>query len=126
MKKIVTFLLLTLAYTVNAQEISGSNLKKKWYLKNYCINGKNYSVPKKEKGDYINFNNNMVFESLSEGKKDNGTWFINTNGKYVIMKGNDNKKIKAFIKKLTASKLELEFDIDEIKGLIAVYSTKKD
>jgi hypothetical protein len=118
------FLWIAFTNTINAQDIDKNNLIKMWELKNYVIESKAYSPTKKEKDDYIHFKENMTFISKSEGLVETGTWLLNYNGAYIIMKDDKGEELKVYIIKSTKDALVLVFVIKEIKGVEVHYTSK--
>lgn len=105
----------------SAQGIDKNDVFKTWHLFNYKVESKTYAPRQKEKNDYILFKQDMTFESLSEGKKEKGTWSMNNNGGYIIITDNNGERVKAYILSLTSKILILQFDIEEIKEVEVHY-----
>jgi hypothetical protein len=93
-----------------------------WHLNTYVIDGESHSPSKKEKGDYILFEEDMTFTSNSEGKEEEGTFLLNTNGSYVLMIDEKGEKIKAYIHSISENSLVLLYDIDEIRDVEVHYN----
>jgi hypothetical protein len=120
----ITLVLLTSFNYVSAQGIDKNNLFETWYLDSYKIGTKKHQPSKKEKNDYIFFKKDMTFTSLSEGKKENGSWRLNHNGGYILMTDDNGEKIKAYIISLTPKTLVLRYEIKEIREIEVQYSTQ--
>jgi len=93
-----------------------------WHLNTYIIDGESHLPSKKEKDDYILFEEDMTFTSKSEGKVEEGTFLLNTNGGYVFMINKKGEKIKAYINSISESSLVLLYDIDEIRDVEVHYN----
>jgi lipopolysaccharide export LptBFGC system permease protein LptF len=126
---IKTLVFACLIFIVNlsgaAQTINKNALTNMWKLDTYMINGKNYTPSKKEKNDFICFNDDMTFVLKSEGKEEKGTYMINTNGAYIEMIDNNNERLKAYIILITKEKLVLVFNIKELREVEVHYKISK-
>jgi hypothetical protein len=78
---------------------------------------------KREKGDYILFDEDMTYTSTSEGKVEEGTFILNTSGAYVLMIDKKGDKIKAYIISISKNSLILKYDIDEISDIEVHYNS---
>ena len=105
----IALILISSIYYISAQEIKKDDLIKMWHLDSYKIGDKDYPPPSKEKHDYILFKEDMTFVSMSEKKKEHGTWMLNINGGYIIMTDDKDEKVKVYITTLTTDKLVLRF-----------------
>ena len=94
----------------------------KWQLDGYVIEGKKYPPSKNEKDDFILFKDDKTFTSKSEGKEEEGTFILNTNGAYVLMMDKNREKIKAFIISRSDKSLILKYDIDEMRDVEVHYN----
>jgi hypothetical protein len=120
-------LLFAMGITTNAQQIETNRLLNNWHLDTYVISGKKYAPNKKEKEDFMLFNDDMSFISKSEGKQENGIYIFNRNGAYIVMTDENGETLKANIISLTKKHLVLTFDIDEMSAIEVHYnSTIKD
>ena len=120
-------LLFVMGITTNAQQIETNRLLNNWLLDTYVISGKKYAPNKKEKEDFMLFNDDMSFISKSEGKQENGIYIFNRNGAYIVMTDENGETLKANIISLTKKHLVLTFDIDEMSAIEVHYnSTIKD
>lgn len=116
-------LIITISSNANAQEGKKNVLFNMWHLDTYKIEGKEYPPEKKEKGDFILFEEDMTFVSKSEGKQEEGTYILNTNGAYIEMIDKNGGKLKAYIISITKKTLILKFDIDEIRDVEVHYNS---
>ncbi len=123
--KIILLIILagTMANCINAQRTAKENVSKIWHLDKYIIESKEYTPPKKEKDDFIEFKEDMTFISKSEGKLEKGTWMLNVNGNYIEMMDENGEKLKVQIITLTPSILMVRFDIDEIREIEVRYTS---
>lgn len=124
--KIVSFtclLIITISSNANAQEGKKNVLFNMWHLDTYKIEGKEYPPKKKEKGDFILFEEDMTFVSKSEGKQEEGTFILNTNGAYIEMIDKNGGKLKAYIISITKKTLILKFDLKEIRDIEVHYNS---
>ena len=119
----IALILISSIYYISAQEIKKDDLIKMWDLNSYKIGDKEYPPTNKEKDDYIHFKEDMTFDSMSEKKKESGTWMLNINGGYIIMVDDKGEKTKVYITTLTTNKLVLRFDIEEIRDIEIQYSS---
>jgi hypothetical protein len=120
-------LLFAMGITTNAQQIETNRLLNNWHLDTYVISGKKYAPNKKEKEDFMLFNDDMSFISKSEGKQENGIYIFNRNGAYIVMTDENGETLKANIISLTKKHLVLTFDIDKMSAIEVHYnSTIKD
>ena len=94
-----------------------------WHLETYKIGSEEYPPSKKEKDDYIVFKKDKTYTSKSEGKKDEGTFIINTNGSYVLLSAQNGEKIKAYIISISNKSLVLKYDINEIRDIEVHYNS---
>ena len=123
----MSLLLFAMGITTNAQQIETNRLLNNWHLDTYVISGKKYAPNKKEKEDFMLFNDDMRFISKSEGKQENGIYIFNRNGAYIVMTDENGETLKANIISLTKKHLVLTFDIDEMSAIEVHYnSTIKD
>jgi hypothetical protein len=123
----MSLLLFTMGLTTYAQQIETNRLLNNWHLDTYVISGKKYAPNKKEKEDFMLFNDDMSFISKSEGKQENGIYIFNRNGAYIVMTDENGETLKANIISLTKKHLVLTFDIDEMSAIEVHYnSTIKD
>jgi hypothetical protein len=120
---IPNFLIMSLMGQINIEQSQTNMLFNTWYLETYKIEGKDYPPIKKEKGDYILFNEDMTFVSKSEGKEENGTFMLNTNGAYVLMIDDNGERVKAYIVSISERSLILKYDIIEISDVEVLYNS---
>ena len=121
LKAILTLLLVTSMHFTFSQHPNKKSLVKRWYLDKYKIANKTYPPSRVEKDDYILFKEDMTFISRSEGKMEEGHWSFNTNGSYIEMQDGKGGKIKAYVITITANLLTLQFDLEEIRDMQALY-----
>ena len=93
-----------------------------WYLDTYKIESKVYPPNKNEKDDYILFKEDMIYTSKSEGKEEEGTFILNTNGAYVVMSAENGENIKVYIISISNNSLILKYDINEIRDIEVHYN----
>ncbi len=108
-------------YLTVYQNLNKNSLLKRWDLYTYEMDQKQYKTAKAEKDDYIHFKSNMTFVSKFEGKAESGHWMYNTNGSYIELIDGDGEKLKAFVISITAEHLVLQFDLDELRNINAIY-----
>jgi hypothetical protein len=111
---ITSLLLMSMGSNTPLEQEETNMLFKMWQLDTYKIESMAYPPSKKEKDGYILFKEDMTFISKSEGKEEEGTFIINTNGAYVLMTDENGEKIKAYIISISEKLLVLKYDIDEI------------
>ncbi len=85
-------------------ELNIQNLSKKWYLKEYKVFTISYSPEEIEKNDYIFFNENLTFISVSEGVYEAGIWRLDKRSKIIFM---SNEKGKEELKLIVKSYLKM-------------------
>ena len=119
----MSLLLFTMGITTYAQQIETNRLLNNWHLDTYVISGKKYAPNKKEKEDFMLFNDDMSFISKSAGKQENGIYIFNRNGAYIVMTDENGETLKANIISLTKKHLVLTFDIDEMKAIEVHYNS---
>ena len=119
----MSLLLFTMGITTYAQQIETNRLLNNWHLDTYVISGKKYAPNKKEKEDFILFNDDMSFISKSEGKQENGIYIFIRNGAYIVMTDENGETLKANIISLTKKHLVLKFDIDEMSAIEVHYNS---
>jgi hypothetical protein len=119
----MSLLLFTMGITTYAQQIETNRLLNNWHLDTYVISGKKYAPNKKEKEDFMLFNDDMSFISKSEGKQENGIYIFNKNGAYIVMTDENGETLKANIISLTKKHLVLKFDIDEMSTIEVHYNS---
>ncbi|WP_036195259.1 lipocalin-like domain-containing protein [Maribacter antarcticus] len=119
---ITSLLIIAVSSNIFGQEDMTNMLFDTWYLDTYKIESKEYPPNKNEKGDYIFFKEDMTFISKSEGKEEEGTYTLNTNGAYVVMSDKNGKNIKAYIISISKKSLILKYDISEISDVEVQYN----
>jgi hypothetical protein len=119
----MSLLLFILGMTTNAQQTETNRLLNNWHLDTYVISGKKYAPSKKEKEDFMLFNDDMSFISKSEGKQENGIYTFNKNGAYIVMTDENGETLKAYLISLTKKHLVLTFDIDEMSAIEVHYNS---
>jgi hypothetical protein len=127
MKKIVLIIVTMISgfLTIKAQNLNKNVLCKKWYLHHYEYLWKKYEPEGKEKNDYIQFNNDMTYISVEDGKKSTGKWSFNAKDKYILMYDEKGDKVKLEVEELNTKEFVFEIDHDEMKGLEIHYSSYK-
>jgi hypothetical protein len=120
---IMSLLILTMGLTTHAQQIETNMLLNNWHLDTYVISGKKYPPNKKEKEDFMLFNEDKSFISKSEGKHEKGIYTFNKNGQYIVMTDENGETLKAYIILLTKKHLVLMLDIDEMRGVEIHYNS---
>jgi hypothetical protein len=118
----MSLLLFTMGITTYAQQIETNRLLNNWHLDTYVISGKKYAPNKKEKEDFMLFNDDMSFISKSAGKQENGIYIFNRNGAYIVMTDENGETLKANIISLTRKNLVLTFDIEEMRAIEVHYN----
>jgi hypothetical protein len=118
----MSLLLFTMGITTYAQQIETNRLLNNWHLDTYVISGKKYAPNKKEKEDFMLFNDDMSFISKSAGKQENGIYIFNRNGAYIVMTDEKGETLKANIISLTRKNLVLTFDIEEMRAIEVHYN----
>jgi hypothetical protein len=119
---VTSLLLMSVGSNTPFQQDETNVLFNMWHLDTYKIESIAYPTSKKEKNDYIFFKEDMTFTSKSEGKEEEGTFILNTNGNYVLMTDENGEKIKAYIISISNKSLILKYDIDEIKDVELHYN----
>jgi len=119
----MSLLLFTMGITTYAQQIETNRLLNNWHLDTYVISGKKYAPNKKEKEDFMLFNDDMSFISKSAGKQENGIYIFNRNGAYIVMTDENGETLKANIISLTKKNLVLTFDIEEMRAIEVHYNS---
>jgi hypothetical protein len=127
MKKTVLIMafIMSVIATINAQSLSKSTLCKKWYLHHYEHMWIDYKPEKNEQNDYIQFNSDMTYISVDEGKKTNGKWSFNAKEKYILMYDEKGENVKLLVEDLDDDELVFEIDNNELKGVEIHYSSIK-
>lgn len=105
----------------NEHQTSTNRMFNMWHLHNYVVGGESHSPSKKEKDDYILFKENMTFTSKYEGKEEEGTFLLNTNGGYVFMIDKKGDKMKAYIHSISENTLVLLYDVEDIRDVEVHY-----
>ncbi|MBQ0735425.1 hypothetical protein [Aquimarina celericrescens] len=94
-------------------ELSVENISKKWLLDKHKIFFRSYPPAENEKGDYIYFDKQMIYTSVSEGIYDEGTWQLDKRSKRIFISSKNEKGELIFIiKELSKKKLVLVIDDD--------------
>ncbi|WP_422858484.1 hypothetical protein ACOKFD_14035 [Flagellimonas sp. S174] len=115
MKSLMFILLSIISLTSYAQKINQEDLYTTWLLDKYSDEEQYYLPPKKEVGDRLTFKQDMSYTVVSEGKKSNGTWLLNTNGKYIELLSDKGKKEKLYIHFLSNKSMVVTYDTDEFR-----------
>jgi hypothetical protein len=115
MKKTLILTLTLIAINLSAQKINQEDLYATWHLDKYSDAEQYYHLPKKEIGDYLSLNQDMSYTAVSEGEMSNGSWFYNTNGKYLELKSEDKTKEKIYIHFLSNNSMVVTYDSDEYR-----------
>jgi hypothetical protein len=118
---IASLLIMAATSDMYAQQGEKNVIFNKWHLDGYVVEGKKYAPSNKEKEDYILFRDDMTFVSRSEGKEEEGTYILNTNGAYVLMIDENGEKIKAYITSISKQSLLLKYDLDEMQDIEVHY-----
>ena len=119
---VTSLLLMSMGSNTPLQQDEKNVLFNKWYLDTYKVESIAYPTSKKEKNDYIIFKEDMTFTSKSEGKEEQGTFILNTNGNYVLMIDDNGEKIKVYIISISNKSLILKYDIGEIRDVEVHYN----
>ena len=109
---VISFVL-GLNFPSNGQKaaLNTQNLSKKWVLEKYKVFYFTKDPPEEEKNDYIYFNSNHTFSSVSEGKYEEGTWRLDILKKRIVLtKANEEGELAFIIEELTPTKLVLYID----------------
>lgn len=122
---IVSVILCSITFSGFSQTLSKETICKKWYLHHYEHLWIDYEPEAKEKNDYIQFNTDMTYVSVDEGKKSSGKWLYSAKDKYILMYNEKGKNIKLFIEDLDSDALVFEIDDKELKGVEIHYSRTK-
>jgi hypothetical protein len=120
---ITNFLILSVTGKTQVQQSDTNMLFNTWFLHTYKIESMEFPPNKREKGDYILFDEDMTYTSTSEGKVEEGTFILNTSGAYVLMVDKKGDKIKAYIISISKNSLILKYDIDEISDIEVHYNS---
>jgi len=120
---ITNFLILSITGKTHVQQSETNMLFNTWFLDTYKIESMEFPPNKREKGDYILFNEDMTYTSTSEGKLEEGTFILNTSGGYVLMVDEKGDKIKAYIISISKNSLVLKYDINEISDVEVHYNS---
>jgi len=120
---ITNFLILSITGKTHVQQSETNMLFNTWFLDTYKIESMEFPPNKREKGDYILFNEDMTYTSTSEGKVEEGTFILNTSGGYVLMVDEKGDKIKAYIISISKNSLVLKYDINEISDVEVHYNS---
>ena len=115
MKVLLTFLYIMISVGSYAQKINQKHLYTVWHLDKYSDDEHYYFPPTKEAEDYLSLNSDMTYVSVSEGKKDEGTWIFNANGNYIELKAQEGKKEKFYIHFLSCKSMVVTYDTDEYR-----------
>jgi len=105
-------------FNLNVKGQSKTDFCEKWNLEGYIYWGITFSPEDNEKNDYLNFNENGTFNSVDEGKSENGTWKWDSNSKSLYLYNRETNEPLVFkVIELTKAKLIilLEDDEDSIK-----------
>ncbi|MEM8508677.1 MAG: hypothetical protein AAF717_12645 [Bacteroidota bacterium] len=116
MKGIVFTLLSFISWTSHAQKINQEDLYTFWHLDKYSDEEQYYFPPKKEAEDYLAFEMDMSYTEVSEGVKNNGTWFFNTNGKYIELRSGAGEKKKLYLHFLSDKSMVVTYDTDAFRS----------
>ena len=119
----MSLLLCTMGITTYAQQIETNRLLNNWHLDSCVICGKKYAPNKKEKEDFMFFNDDMNFISKSEGKQENGIYSFNKNGAYRVMTYENGETLKTNIISLTKKHLVLKLNIGEMSAIEVHYNS---
>ena len=120
---ITNFLILSITGKTHVQQSETNMLFNTWFLDTYKIESMEFPPNKREKGDYILFDEDMTYTSTSEGKVEEGTFILNTSGAYILMIDEKGDKIKAYIISISKNSLILKYDIDEISDIEVHYNS---
>ncbi|NMH88245.1 lipocalin family protein [Flavivirga algicola] len=124
---LISTVIMTMLFSASgcAQEIKNELLSHKWYLHAYHIENKTYSPEKKEKEDFIQFNNNMTFISKSEGNIEKGQYTLNSKDHYIEFKDNAKGVLRAYIISVDTKTLVLKYDVRELRAIEVVYKRSR-
>jgi hypothetical protein len=120
---ITNFLIPSVTGKTQVQQSDTNMLFNTWFLDTYKIESMEFPPNKREKGDYILFDEDMTYKSTSEGKVEEGTFILNTSGAYILMIDEKGDKIKAYIISISKNSLILKYDIDEISDIEVHYNS---
>lgn len=120
---ITNFLIPSIMGKTHVQQSETNMLYTTWFLDTYKIESMEFPPNKREKGDYILFNEDMTYTSTSEGKEEEGTFILNTSGAYVLMVDEKGDKIKAYIISISKNSLILKYDINEVSDVEVHYNS---
>lgn len=115
MKNLTFIVLSIISLTSYAQKINQEDLHTTWLLDKYSDEEQYYLPPKKEVGDHLTFKQDMTYTAVSEGEKNNGTWLLNSNGKYIELLSGQGKKEKLYIHFLSNKSMVVTYDADEFR-----------
>ena len=102
--------------SAHTQKINQDDLYTFWHLDKYSDKEQYYHPPKKEAEDYLAFKKDMSYTAVSEGKKSHGTWFFNTNGKYIELLPVAGEKEKLYIYFLSNRSMVVAYDTDKFRS----------
>ncbi|AFU70362.1 hypothetical protein P700755_003785 [Psychroflexus torquis ATCC 700755] len=120
---ITNFLIPSITGKTHVQQSETNMLYNTWFLDTYKIESMEFPPNKREKGDYILFNEDMTYTSTSEGNVEEGTFILNTSGAYVLMVDEKGDKVKAYIISISKNSLILKYDINEISDVEVHYNS---
>jgi hypothetical protein len=120
---ITNFLIPSITGKTHVQQNETNMLYNTWFLDTYKIESMDFPPNKREKGDYILFNEDMTYTSTSEGEEEEGTFILNTSGAYVLMVDEKGDKVKAYIISISKNSLILKYDISEISDVEVHYNS---
>ena len=115
-----------LVLAANAQNLNKQAICKKWYIHKYRVYWKDYAPEKEEQNDYIQFNNDMTFNSVDAGEKSTGTWSYDNKKKVIKMYNEKQEALHLKIEELTNEALMFNLpQIPDMKGVDVYYSVTK-
>ena len=108
MNRIFVITILILAFSLNAKSQTKLDFCKKWNLVGYIYWGITFSPEETEKNDYLKFKEDGTFNSVDEGKLENGTWKWDSKNKSLHLYDNKSNEPLIFeVIKVTNNELIL-------------------
>lgn len=108
-----------------SQTLNKETLCKKWHLEKYEVMWVDYEPEEKEKNDYILLERDMTYVSVDEGVMSTGKWTYNDDKNFFTLFNNEGEGLKIIVDKLSANKMVVNIDIEEMDGVDIQYITKK-
>ena len=105
------FLITSVLDTIPEQQKTTTIRYNSWKLQNYTIDGKKYIPDKKKKNDVTFLIENSILISKYAGKKERGTYFLNTKGTSILMTATNGEITKEHNLSISNKSLTLKYDI---------------